>query len=215
MESRQLFFQRIAYRSTHEGFFTEEVAVASTRQRSQKEPRRPDGDQTARLRCKDQIRQLLLLARFLWRKAAIGSGSKLLLELVDAACGVHVFELPCVKGVTFIANVDLQLGADTSSRERVATTTANGGFLVIGVDAVFHRVLSVFLGVRKRVLALGTAPGNPEMYATGMLLFKGSLASPFPRHVCAHVNRPPPPSIPTPNFAASSGRRRSYRSPTD
>ncbi len=179
MESRQLFFQRIAYRSTHEGCLyrggCRRIRPGSVHKKSR------DGPMAIRPRgCDARIRYgSYFFLPFLWRKAAVGSGSKLLLELVDPASRVDVFQLPGVKGMTFIANVDLQLGADTSSRERVATTTANGGFLVIGVDAVFHGVRSVFLGVRKEVLALGTAPGNPEMYATGMLLFKGSRSQSF------------------------------------
>ena len=95
----------------------------------------------------EQQRQLLLLTFLLWLQAAIGSGGKLLLKLVDATSRVDVLQLPGVEGMAFITNVDLQLGTHAAGREGVAATTGYGRFLVLRVDAVFHGGGSGFLGV--------------------------------------------------------------------
>lgn len=50
--------------------------------------------------------------------------------------------------MAFAADVNLQFGFDAASRERVSATTANCGFLVIGVDAFFHGVSHQSVGMR-------------------------------------------------------------------
>lgn len=71
-------------------------------------------------------------------KAGVGSGSELVLELFDTACGVNELEFAGVKRVANIANVDPKLLAGAPGGEAVATATGDLGFEVFWVDAVFH-----------------------------------------------------------------------------
>lgn len=82
--------------------------------------------------------QLLLLALFLGRETAVGPGGKFLLKLINPSGCVHILELACVKRMTLIANVDLQLRSDAAGREGVTATAGYGCVLVIRMDAVFH-----------------------------------------------------------------------------
>lgn len=71
-------------------------------------------------------------------KAGVGSGSELVLELFDTACGVHELELAGVERVANVANVHLEFLAGAPGREAVTAATGDLGFEVFWVDAVFH-----------------------------------------------------------------------------
>ena len=92
---------------------------------------------------KSTIKQLLgdlLLDWLLGLQTGVGASSKLLLELVDTAGGVDVFQLTGIERMALATNVDTNLAASggTSGHKGVATTAIDRGFLIIWVDAVFH-----------------------------------------------------------------------------
>ncbi len=80
--------------------------------------------------------QLFLLRLLL--QAAVGAGSKLLLELVDPPSRIDVFQLAGVKGMALAANVDLQLGTHATRLEGVSTAARDRRFLVFGMNIGFH-----------------------------------------------------------------------------
>ena len=79
----------------------------------------------------------------LLRKATVGACCKFLLELVDSSSRVNVFQLAGVKGMTLIANIDLQFWSNAACLETVAATAGHGRFLIIWVNAVFHGVFQM------------------------------------------------------------------------
>jgi len=76
--------------------------------------------------------------RGLGLQACVGSGSKLLLELVDSTRRVNELQLSGVKRMAFAANVDLQLRPNAAGFERRAATAGHGRGLVFRVNSVFH-----------------------------------------------------------------------------
>lgn len=85
------------------------------------------------------MEKLLLLCLFLRCQAAVAARGELLLELVDPTSRVDVFQLAGVERMTRVANINLQLGSNAASGEGIAATASHRGFLVFGMDAVFHR----------------------------------------------------------------------------
>ena len=83
----------------------------------------------------------LLLA--LGGKTAVSTCCKLLLELINTSGRINVLQLSGVERVTFITNVDLQLGSDAASLKTVAATAGNSRVLVIWMNAVFHGVFQM------------------------------------------------------------------------
>ncbi len=88
-----------------------------------------------------------LLAHFLFDwllglQAGVGARGELLLEFVDSAGRVDVFQLAGIERMTLAANVDANFAATSCAAgdKGVSTTASDRGFLVIGVDAVFHGV---------------------------------------------------------------------------
>jgi len=87
----------------------------------------------------NRMEKLLLLSLLFGRKAAIAARGKLLLELVDPARRVDVLQFAGVERMTCVTNVDLELGFDAAGGKGVATTAGHRRFLILGMDAVFHR----------------------------------------------------------------------------
>ncbi len=83
----------------------------------------------------------LLLA--LGGKTAVSTCCKLLLELINTSSRINVLQLSGVERVTFITNVDLQLGPNAASLETAAATAGNSRVLVIWMNAVFHGVFQM------------------------------------------------------------------------
>ena len=71
-------------------------------------------------------------------KAGVGSGSELVLELLNTTCGVDELEFARIERMANVANVDLQLFTSATGLEAVSTTTGYLGFKVLWMNAVFH-----------------------------------------------------------------------------
>ena len=101
----------------------------------------------------DWLRQLFLLGgRFLGTKTCIGACSEFGLELFDSSGGIHELELAGVERVADVANVDAELFANAASLERIAATAGYFGFLIVGMDVVFHDFLATFACVERRIV---------------------------------------------------------------
>jgi hypothetical protein len=92
------------------------------------------------------MKQLLLLRSLFRRQAPVGSRGEFLLELIDSASSVNVFQLARIERVTLVANVNFQLRANALGLKLVAATTGDRGILILRVDALFHNSFSVFRG---------------------------------------------------------------------
>ena len=78
--------------------------------------------------------QLLLTAL----NAGVAGGGKLVLELLDTASRIDELQFARVEGMADAADIDLQLLTGAARVELVASTAGNAGFVVFGMDAVFH-----------------------------------------------------------------------------
>jgi len=86
-------------------------------------------------------------------QAGVGSGSELVLELLNPACSVDELQFARVERMANIANVDLEFFASASGGEAITTTARDFGFEVLGVNAVFHS-RNLFQGRKKDWLIL-------------------------------------------------------------
>jgi hypothetical protein len=78
---------------------------------------------------------MLLLAAL---EAGITGGSKLVLELLDAAGRVHELQLARIERMAHVADIDLQLLASAARRKPVPAAAGDLGDKVIWMNAVFH-----------------------------------------------------------------------------
>lgn len=76
-------------------------------------------------------------------QAGVGSGSELVLELLNPACSVNELQFARVERMANIANVDLELFPSAPGLKAVPTTTSYLGFKVLWMNAVFHASFSV------------------------------------------------------------------------
>jgi|GEM_PF-6359669 len=76
-------------------------------------------------------------------QAGVGSGSELVLELLNPACRVNELQFARVERMANIANVDLELFPSATGLKAVPTTTGYLGFKVLWMNAVFHASFSV------------------------------------------------------------------------
>ena len=83
----------------------------------------------------------LLLATL---EAGVTSGGKLVLELLDPACRIDELQFARVEGVAHVADIDLQLLARAPRDKLVAAAARNLGFVIFGMDAVFHDRTALF-----------------------------------------------------------------------
>ena len=83
------------------------------------------------------VPQLLLLALSQTRVTCF---RELVLELLDAACGVDELQLARKEWVALTANVDLQFLPRAARGEGVSATAMNVRFNVFGMNALFHGV---------------------------------------------------------------------------
>lgn len=92
------------------------------------------------IRQPNAMEQLLLLgSRLLGAlQTCVRSGSELVLELLDAAGGVHELQFAGVERVANVANVDFELFARASRLETIPATAGHLSFKILGMDAVFH-----------------------------------------------------------------------------
>lgn len=80
-------------------------------------------------------------------EAGVGAGRELVLKLLDTTGGIDELQLTCVERMADIANVDLQFFTRTPCFEAVSATAGDLRFEVLWVNAVFHNLCSVSLGV--------------------------------------------------------------------
>src|SRR3954466_5179338 len=79
--------------------------------------------------------QPLLLAAL---DAGVSSRSELVLELLDTTGRIDELQFARVEGMADAADIDLQLLASAARGELVAAAAGDLGFVVFGMDAVFH-----------------------------------------------------------------------------
>ena len=83
---------------------------------------------------------LLLLG--CWRlfrlQTCVSTSRELVLELLNSSSRIDVLELAGVERMASIANIHFQFLADTAGLKRIAATTGDQRFLIVGVDSVFH-----------------------------------------------------------------------------
>ncbi len=124
---------------------------------------------------KEKMKSLLLDGLFLGNglrlQTGVGSCSKFLLELVDAAGGINEFQLAGIERMAFATNVNLQLGANAAGRERCSATARNRRRLVLWVNAVFHFLYRIFAKGIKTVGFVQQLDG--AVYAQSGFGFKG------------------------------------------
>jgi len=80
----------------------------------------------------------LLLAFFGRLQTGISSGSKFILEFLDATSCVYKLQFARVKWMAARTNVDFQLAPRTASGKAITTPAFDCSFNVIGMYAVFH-----------------------------------------------------------------------------
>jgi len=74
-------------------------------------------------------------------QASVRTSRKFVLELLNTPCGVNKLQLAGVKRVASRANVDLQFLAGAAGDKRVTATTGDLCFLILRMNAVFHKCL--------------------------------------------------------------------------
>ena len=79
------------------------------------------------------------LLLFLLLKTGVTAGGKLVAELLNPTGGIHELQLSSVERVAGIADVHRQLRARTSRLKRIPATALYGRFVILGMDAFFHR----------------------------------------------------------------------------
>ena len=89
------------------------------------------------LRFGSRLRCLFLFLLFL--QARVAPSREFVLELLDPASGINIFQFAREKRVTLIANVDSQLRTSAAGYKRVSAAAGYLRFLVFWVDTVLHR----------------------------------------------------------------------------
>jgi hypothetical protein len=112
------------------------------------------------------MEQLLLLGSLLGRlETGISPGSKLVLKLLDPPGSVNKLKFTGVKGVTDVANVNLEFFACTAGVETIPATAGHFGFEVLRVDAIFHDSdLGMYGGVLKETRGVATVFDLPNHF---------------------------------------------------
>jgi hypothetical protein len=87
-----------------------------------------------------EVAASLLLAFF---ETGVAGRSKLVLELLNAACRIDKLQLAGVERVAHVADVYLQLFARAASRKRVPTTTVDTSFMIFRMNVSLHRDVSL------------------------------------------------------------------------
>ena len=91
------------------------------------------------LRTDFRFAKLFLLLAFFGRlQTGISSGSKFILEFLDATSCVYKLQFARVKWMAARTNVDFQLAPCTTSGKAITTPAFDCSFNVIGMYAVFH-----------------------------------------------------------------------------
>lgn len=85
----------------------------------------------------------LLLFGFLGLQARVRASGKLRLEFLNPTGGIHVLQLAGIKRVARVANVDANFRSGATGYKRIPATAGNLGLLVLGMNVVFHRRISL------------------------------------------------------------------------
>ena len=90
--------------------------------------------------------------------------AELFLKAIDTAAGIHKLLLACEKRVTLGTdfNTDILLGG--GGFNLFAAGAPNGGFIIVGMDSLLHRLHLIILITHQNRLS-GQAPGT--VYAEG------------------------------------------------